>query len=335
MSHRIKRPLSILLFGSITLLFAEVLSGSSITWFLTLPGLLITYPFYIVNSLLYLNIVYRWKRVSIVNLYFAGILYGAFEFWFTTVPLYGYINKTPVLGAFMGIAIFEYIALIYFWHPILSFIASISLYEFLILRSEETQEVSLNVHSFINASAKSHSFWFSIMVLGSFILTLYSSFNIVLYLTGYIGTLIIIFAIYSARRSIGGNLSIEDLILDDNSFKMLSFLVVVLYLIGFYYHTRFKIIHPEFIIIVVFTYILGLWGLKSCNKKGKSYESQINQVSNLGLHLLIPIIVGIILSLSTQISFQIGILLYLSLAPIGIGTLLFFLVKCLRSSKSS
>ena len=324
------RVLSILLFSVITMLFAEVISGSSILWFLSISGLLVTFPFYIVNSLFFINLVYRWKKTSLSGLYFAGVLYGAYEFWFTTVPLYGYINKQPVLGAFMGISVFEYFALVYFWHPIMSFIATVSLYQFFAIRKGETLDVIDGAQQLLTRSTKANLFWLLIMVLGSFILMLYSSLNIFLYYLGYVGTLIIIYALYHIRSRQCDSLALEDLIFRGSGFKALSALVPILYALGFFYHTGFKIAHPEAMIVVLLTYILGIWGLKFAKGSENINRVSTDQLVNVTLYLLVPIVLGLAMLFSIGILYQIGILLYLSLLPIGILTLLWFLIEIWR-----
>ncbi|RMG33930.1 MAG: hypothetical protein D6732_11150, partial [Methanobacteriota archaeon] len=60
----------------------------------------------------------RYRRTSLLHLYFLGIVYGLYEAWITKVIVTGYINTNPILGSYHQIAIAEFIILVLFWHPV-------------------------------------------------------------------------------------------------------------------------------------------------------------------------------------------------------------------------
>ena len=261
--------LNILLLGTITMFFAEVLSGSTILWFISLPGLLITFPIYIIHAVFFLNLAIRTERLDYSGLYFIGVLYGGFEFWITTVPLCGYINTNPIMGCMLGVAILEYMALLYFWHPIMSVMSTFLVFNYLAAKSEKSAEVegipALNEFSPRTTIVKMH--WLVILMIGVFICFLYSQLNVTNYLLGYFGTLGIIgFLTLIIKRS-GGSISFSNIILSDRVFKILDIIIVLLYVLGFYIRSHFMVISP-FPIIVLITYAIGVIGLKMGNKTG-------------------------------------------------------------------
>ena len=127
-----KRLFAILLFGVLSMLFAEVFSGASTLWFLTVWGLLLTLPLYLGHALFFFNVAVRYHRTSLRQLYFFGMMFGLYEALITKVLWYGYPNSSgPAVGYFYGIAWSEFLTLVLSWHPIMSFLVPVLAYEVL------------------------------------------------------------------------------------------------------------------------------------------------------------------------------------------------------------
>ena len=127
-----KQALSILLFGVLSMLFAEVLSGSSTLWFITWFGVLLTLSLYLGHAVFFFNVAIRTHRTSLRQLYFFGMMFGLYEALITKVLWFGYPNATgPAVGYFFGIAWSEFLTLVLFWHPVMSFIMPVLAYEVL------------------------------------------------------------------------------------------------------------------------------------------------------------------------------------------------------------
>jgi len=124
-SH-MKKLWSILLLGALSMLFAEVFSGASTLWFLDAWGLLLTYPLYLAHAIFLLNVAFLWKKTSPRQLYFFGMLFGLYEALITKVLWFGYPNSTgPMVSYVFGIAWGEFLTLVLFYHPIMSFVVPI------------------------------------------------------------------------------------------------------------------------------------------------------------------------------------------------------------------
>lgn len=127
-----KQALSILLLGVLSMLFAEVFSGASTLWFLTPWGLLLTLPLYLGHALFFFNVAVRTNRTSLRQLYFFGIMFGLYEALITKVLWFGYPNAAgPAVGYFFGVAWSEFLTLVLFWHPVMSFLVPVLVYEVL------------------------------------------------------------------------------------------------------------------------------------------------------------------------------------------------------------
>lgn len=122
----------ILLIGVLSMFFAEVCSGASQLWFASIWGLTQTFWLYLTHVLFFWYIANRQKRTSLLSLYLYGMIFGLYESWLTKVLWSGYMHESgPGLGTFAGVAWSEYGALVFFFHPIMSFIVPLLVYQIL------------------------------------------------------------------------------------------------------------------------------------------------------------------------------------------------------------
>jgi len=127
-----KKALSILLLGLLSMLFAEIFSGASQLWFINPFGVLYTLPLYMMHTVFFLSLAIKYKKTIIRQLYWFGVLFGLYEAIITKVLWQGYMHETgPALGGILGVASIEFPILVFFWHPIFSFILPILTYQIL------------------------------------------------------------------------------------------------------------------------------------------------------------------------------------------------------------
>jgi hypothetical protein len=119
----------ILLAGALSMFFAEVLSGSSVLWFITSWAWLVTFWLYLAHTLLFVNLALIFKRTSLTALYLWGVFFGLYEAWITKVTWAGYAGSTPGAGTFLGFAVVEFPLIVFFWHPVMSFILPVLSFE--------------------------------------------------------------------------------------------------------------------------------------------------------------------------------------------------------------
>jgi len=186
---------SILLLGLLSMLFAEIFSGASQLWFLSLWGWFVTLPLYMMHIVFLFFLAYRTKKVSIKQLYLFGMIFGLYEALITKVLWFGYFNETgPTWGTFLGLAVNEFPMLVFFWHPIFSFILPILAYEII------TKKQIISHHQILKRS-KMKNVYIGLVLLGipSFIVN-GNAYNIVSANGAFIGTLFLIWLVYGLLK---------------------------------------------------------------------------------------------------------------------------------------
>jgi len=130
-SQNIARFPLIFFLGFIVLVLAEIMAGSSLLWFLDLSGYFITIPFYIVQVLCFWNLAIHTGRTRPVELYLWGIILGlSEESWYTKVIFSGATSATTSLfWNIYGFGIVEFLILVLFWHPTMTFITTLCIVE--------------------------------------------------------------------------------------------------------------------------------------------------------------------------------------------------------------
>ncbi|MCX8173996.1 MAG: hypothetical protein N3F63_05265 [Thermoplasmata archaeon] len=120
----------VLFIGSLSILFAEIYSGASKAWFFDPFGWLVTFPLYTAHVVFFLYISVAWKKCRIWHLYLFGILFALYESWITKVLWCGYFDQTgPGFGTLAGLAMPETLILVFFWHPVMSFLVPVLVFE--------------------------------------------------------------------------------------------------------------------------------------------------------------------------------------------------------------
>ncbi|WP_258084116.1 hypothetical protein [Thermococcus thermotolerans] len=124
-----------LILGGLSTYFAEVVTSSTPFPFFTPSGLIVTYPFYTLNILVFSYVAFQKKRVDLYTLFLAGQVFGLFEAYGTKMLW------NPGWGAeprFLGISVVPFLLLIFLWHPIMSFALPIMISETYLTTSRET-----------------------------------------------------------------------------------------------------------------------------------------------------------------------------------------------------
>jgi hypothetical protein len=112
-----------LLIGLIVLICAEVFSGASVQVGLWSPWTwLVTYWLYFAHFFLFTSLAVRTGRTSLWSLYLWGVLFGLYESWITKVIWYGYGGDGELVFGAIGPYGFGEISMLFFFHPLLSFI---------------------------------------------------------------------------------------------------------------------------------------------------------------------------------------------------------------------
>lgn len=132
-----KRKLILLIVLSLlSVFFAEVISGSMPFPLLDIWGYFVVIPLYGLHTILLLSIVshYSDNRVMLFRtLYFGGMLFGLYEAYITKVLWVGLAEDSFML---LELSILDFIVLVFFWHPLFSFIIPSLVFERLLTNSD-------------------------------------------------------------------------------------------------------------------------------------------------------------------------------------------------------
>ncbi len=320
----------VLLIGFLSMMFAEVFSGASQQWFISGWGILMTFPLYLAHTLFFLWIALRKKKTSLSQLYLFGVLFGLYESWVTKVLWTGYPGSaTSMMGKLLGIGIFEFPALVFFWHPIMSFIMPILVFELLTGKC-------LTSHESIFKKTKKKTFFiilFLILVMPS--IANGNKWNLVSTNLSLIGTFILTSGIYFIAKK-SNILAFE--------FKKKNFIWWTIYLAILYVITFFFLL-PEripttlipYLSILIFYLIIILLIIKS-NKTPISLveiknRRELYSTRDLLKFMLVIVLVANLACLAQNIFSVIVIIGYLAFSLLGIYIFLRVSYKVIFNTK--
>src|SRR4029077_18801982 len=107
--------------------------------FFTVWGLLVVIPLYLLHSVFFAGLEFRFGRPVFWCLFAGGMLYGMYEAYITKVLWTSFRPEGP-FATVAGIALFETILLVFFLHPILAFVVPLLFTELLCTSSFEVEE---------------------------------------------------------------------------------------------------------------------------------------------------------------------------------------------------
>lgn len=277
-----------LLIGTLSMFMAEVFAGSSQIWFIDAWSLFITFPLYLGHLLFFLNLAMRTKRTSVPQLYLWGVLFGLYESWITKVLWFGYPGAEGAqFGLIAGIAIGEFITLVFFWHPIMAFLMPILVYQSLALSNQKDLKVNRIVFSshisYFNSNNKKHLYsYIIIMCIGAGALSINAGYDLIVILLAILGSVGLIYSFFklSSRKS-PGSFSIHSLRLGKKGFSIVISYLFLLYGITFFLLLPQRLpteLFPYLIIIVFYVFIVIMLKLtKVCDEGDISALDRVNR----------------------------------------------------------
>ncbi|WP_048147994.1 hypothetical protein [Palaeococcus ferrophilus] len=119
------------LLASLSALFGEVSIGATLYPFFSPWGILVILPLYGLHTLVLASVVYRFGRPRFETLYLAGVIFGLYEAYITKI-IWNPSWESPVQVG--GISVFEFLVVVLFWHPFMSFMMPVGVAELLTSR---------------------------------------------------------------------------------------------------------------------------------------------------------------------------------------------------------
>lgn len=306
----------VLLIGCLSMLFAEVFSGASRAWFIDGWGVLTTFPLYLGHVLFFLWIALKLKKTSLSQLYLFGTIFALYESWITKVLWAGYWNSAgPGWGTVFGLGVSEFPILVFFWHPIMSFILPVLVFEVL------TGKI-LNGHDSALRKSTSKTVLIVLFLISiSTFIARGNGFSMISANLSLLGTLLLVLGLYYLSRK--SNLKVF-------GFGKTGFIIVTAYLFLLYV-SSFFLIFPErkpqtgvpYISIIVFYVVLMFLILKSKKTETEFTISNEKQYSivDLVMFAVITILSVNVACVAANISSKILGITYLAL--MFIGTIIF------------
>ena len=237
----------------------------------------------------------------------------------------------------MGIAIMEFIVLVFFWHPLFSFVIPIVIFEILALNTADSNQqiLSFSHTQLLSSSRKSKIIFLALTFLAAGFVSGSTGVTggIILVLLSVGGTIFLVFVFYFLSKAKNNqSFSIKSLYLGK-----LGFSLVCIYMIGLYL-VMFFILRPEGIPLnpisigailgcyVIFTILILITKPQSDQRV---YVDNPITIKFLYASWLILMGLVSVLSLIPDLAMIIFISLYLLLAPIGVILFAYMLLKAL------
>lgn len=311
-----KKFFSILLLGSLSMLFAEVFSGASTLWFLDPWGLLLAFPLYLAHAVFFFSVAFIYKKTSLRQLYFFGMLFGLYEALITKVLWFGYPDSTgPMVGYFFGLAWGEFITLVFFWHPIMSFIVPVLVYELL------SGDVLPGHQRFLEKNWKTLLLVIILIVMGASFQSNGANYDVIRSVGSLGGSLFIVFLLHVLSK--GKNL--RSIVLAKKAMALVLVYLFVLYTVttAVILPERLpKIILPYLLIFLWYLVALGLLWFDRFTPTTVTFKNVVFSHKDLGIFAVLVIILAIICSFFPQITYRFLLLMFVSL--MGAGVVIFF-----------
>lgn len=309
------------------MVFAEAFSGSSVLWFLSSWAWLVTLPLYWSHTLFFLNVGFRLKRTSISDLYLLGVLFGLYESWVTKVVWAGYFGKEPGWGTVLGFAVAETPVIVFFWHPVMSFIVPVLIFEIIAVsvsgERDAVQKVLPSHIQFLQRNKRSSMLFGLVFVGGAAFLSANSGLNVMAAaLTVIVSLLMIFLLVKSIRRRYKGSMSIYSLRLGRRGFSLATLYILLLYLVTFPLLLPERIPGPKTLLLTLCFYAFVVMLIlidPARDETGVATTSPIRLITLKGIEysfvaLTLLIVVMCAVSIVDSI---VGVVLYLVILVVG------------------
>lgn len=255
-----------IILGAFSTFFAEVIAGSTPFPFFKPLGILIVFPLYFLHTLFFFSIVWSYGKPTLGSLYAAGMLFGMYEAYLTKVVWISYSPDGPMLSV-GGIALFETLLLVLFWHSVLAFMLPLFIGETYLTKSREL--VGL-LPQWVRRRGR---LLFILLLIWAGLFTSVNSpspLNSILSTLGSGGVLLILMVIW--KKTGGDDYSMRELLPSRKACKVIAILLILMY-VGY---TR--LLHwdklPGFVpqLIVWTIYAVLVWLLMKNLRKSKQEE---------------------------------------------------------------
>ena len=292
MSKRVKFLL-LLLLSLISVFFAEVISGSMKFPLFDLWGYFVVIPLYGLHTIILLYIINKYnknKRILFSTLYFAGVLFGLYEAYITKVLWVGLSDDSFM---FIHLSIIDFIVLVFFWHPLFSFIIPLLVFEKVMTNSDYLYQGLPEFFKKIISSKKG-------LLITFIVIGVFSAFNGVsvesLLLSLLAMSIPIIIIIYLLRRKgIHNKYSFSEILPDDK-----GIVYCFIYLAGIYlfmtFFVKFEVLTIWNQAVILINYILFGYLFYRKIRRNSKEENTLSNNTEMSFQSVVFYLIVIIVS---------------------------------------
>jgi hypothetical protein len=218
-----------LILGSLSVYFAEVVSGSDILPFFKPLSWALVFPLYTLHTLVLWHIVFRYGKGWLYTLFPAGALFGLYEAYITKVIWSPTWNAAPIrLG---GVAVVETLLLVLFWHAFMAFIIPLLLAETALTSSREVFSLLPSWAKRILNSKRGSMLAYVLAVVAGIFQSIGAPTPFDSLASGILNSAFLIVLIFVWKRRGGTKYSLRDLLPGPKGFKVLLALLGVDYIV--------------------------------------------------------------------------------------------------------
>jgi hypothetical protein len=249
-----------LIAGMLSVVCVEVPAGSTMFPFFTLWGLLVVWPLYLLHSVFFAGLVFRFGRPGFWPLYSAGMIYGMYEAYITKVVWTSFRPQGPMFDA-GGVALFETIICALFLHPLLAFIVPLLFTEIALTNSNE---VLSGFPQWLRKSIVAHPMRWAAALTAMFGLMQFVNSPSVAssLLSGAGNGIVIAFAVLWWRRAGGAAYSLRELLPGSKGLKIYGGVLLVWYIFwGFAIKPKSipPILHGQLTVWIIYAALLWIF----------------------------------------------------------------------------
>ena len=331
----------ILLAGSLSVLCAEVFSGASVLWIVNPVSWAFMFPLYLAHLILFFNLAVLFRRTLLSSLYLWGVLFGMYESWITKVTWAGYMGQQPGWGTVLGFAPAEFLIIIFFWHPVMSFMVPLFLFETLSTSRDRNSPVIAGHAVVLLRGRRSTAALAILAIIGATFLSFNAKSDIGSALVTLLGTAAIISIFwYATMRWNDNRFSVFSLVLSRRGFAVLLVYIASLYGLTFLLLLPERIAPPLTILLTVLFYavVILLLQFDTPAEKPTEYltpDQDIIDIPDLVRYLGLAVVLTGLFCLLSPVGMAAGFVLYLTLTiggPVLAGYVILQIVKkkCVR-----
>jgi hypothetical protein len=278
------------------------------------------------------------RRTSLSSLYLWGVLFGLYESWITKVTYAGYFGTAPGFPAVLGFAPVELAIIVFFWHPVMSFLLPVLAFELLSVSADRGNPLIAGHAGLLSRCRRTYLVAVVIAITGALFLSQNSRFDA----GAAMATLLVTSAAVAglqhlATRWTGGRFSVFSLALGRREFLLLLAYLALLYSVTFFFLRPEEIPLPLTLALTLCLYLAVLAAIRLDRPAEKIAEVADPSQPLIGPADLVALlgsmtILIVLLSLFPAGGIWAGRVMYLALAVIGPLITIVVIGRILRSS---